>query len=220
MTSKLLFAIALLAAAPAHAATTVFVNRCAENCVFTQGIDDSVGNVSSVVGGTSNLSPFEHGDAAFEEVVACMRRVLAPFDLAVVTSDPSPAPHSEIVVAGSPQQAGLSNGVGGIAPFSCSLIENAPAFAFANVFENDPRLICEVAAAQVASLAGIEPLYDCRDITSYLPACGTRRFLDQATQCGIFSPSTCMCGGTTRNSFALMLAAYGGADPLFADGFE
>ena len=220
MAPKLMIAFACLVASPVHAATTIYVNRCIGNCVFTQGIDDSVGNVSSIVDGTSTLSPFEHGDASFDGVVECLRRVLAPFDLDVVTTDPSPAFHTEIVVAGSPQQAGFPAGVGGVSPFSCSLIPNAPGFAFANLFENDPQLICEVAAAQVASLAGIEPLYDCRDITSYLPRCGDKRFLDEATQCGTFSPAACMCGGTTRNSFASMLAAYGGADALFADSFE
>jgi hypothetical protein len=214
-------AFVILAPSIADAATLVFANPCPGNCTFTgAAANDSVANTTTVFSGVRSLTGFPHGDATFDATVDCLSVLLAPFDIAVVTIDPSPTPHTEIAFAGTPQQASLPSGVDAIAPAACAHIPNAPGFVFAASLPADAQRMCELAASQVAAMAGLEPLHDCRDVMSYLPRCGTRTFLDAATQCGTFSPAACTCGGTTRNSFAVMRAVFGAADPVFQDGFE
>ncbi len=217
------FGLALmLAFVPAgiHAATTVFVNRCAAGCQFSQGPDNSVANTSTLLTGTRTLAAFQHPDPAFDAVVACLTGILAPFDFVLTTTDPSPAPHTELAIAGTPTQAGFAMGISGVAPFTCNVVRDAPAFVFANILGNDPTFICHVAAAQLGSLAGLEPLFNCPDVMSYLDMCGPKTFRNEESPCGTFQAAPCMCGGTTRNSFAVMRGAFGGPDALFADGFE
>lgn len=214
--------LAMLAAAPAplRSATTVYLNRCVGNCQFSGGPDDSVANTSTLLMGSRNLTAFAHGDAAFAAVVSCASDILRPFDLVVTTADPSPSAHTEVAIAGTPLQAGLASGITAIAPFTCQAVPDAPAFVFANSIGNDVQAICWGVASQVGAMAGLEPLFNCSDVMSYLAACGPRSFRNEASSCGTFSASACICGGTTRNSFTVMRTVYGAADALFASGFE
>ena len=164
---------------PGRAATTVYLNRCVGNCEFTGGPDNSVTNFSSVLIGAHTLLAFAHGDAAFAAVVACTMDLLRPFDIVVTTTDPSPAAHTELVIAGTPTQAGLNPGITAIAPANCAFVPNAPAFAFANSIGNDVNAICWAAASQLGSLAGLEPLFNCADVMTTLPACGPRSYRNE-----------------------------------------
>ncbi|HET9484340.1 MAG TPA: hypothetical protein VFO79_10325 [Xanthomonadales bacterium] len=224
MRTTILLAVAMFvvhgATRPAAAATTVYLNRCTGGCVFTPGPDDSTTNMSSIVSGTSNLTGFAHGDAVFDATVACIEGLLRPFDIEVTLVDPSPAAHTELVLAGTPQQAGFPSGTAGVAPFSCGYVAGAPAFVFANLIGPDASGICWVAGSQLGALAGIEPLFNCPDVTSYLTGCGEKSYRNEDSQCGTFSATSCTCGGTTKNSFAIMRAVFGAADLLFGDGFE
>jgi hypothetical protein len=217
-----LLLLAMLGAmpAPSHATTTVYLNRCVGNCQFAGGPDDSVANTSTVLSGTATLTAFAHGDAAFAAVVDCAIELLRPFDIVVTTTDPSPSAHTEVAIAGTPQQAGLPTGVTAIAPFTCLPVSGAPAFVFANSIGNAVQTICWGVASQVGAMAALEPLFNCSDVMSYLPACGPRTFRNEASSCGTFSASACFCGGTTRNSFSVMRTVFGVADALFASGFE
>ena len=61
------------------------------------GAEDSSANRSIVLslsgsaGGT--LSPFPYGDGVWNDVVACMRREFAPYDVEITETDPGPTPH-------------------------------------------------------------------------------------------------------------------------------
>jgi hypothetical protein len=202
------------------AATTVFVNPCPSGCEFSPGADNSVANTSSLINSTRNLSAFSAGTPTFNAVLECLSGILAPFDIVITTADPAPAQHTELVLAGTPGQFLFSDSVPAVAPFNCNLISNAPAFVFANNLGADSTLMCHLAAAQIGALAGLEPLYNCQDVMSYLPSCGPRSFTNVSSQCGTFGAATCICGGSTRNSFSTMRSAYGPADPVFDDGFE
>lgn len=217
-----LAALLALAAAPtgAFAATTVYLNRCAGNCQFAAGPDSSVDNTSTVLDATHTLTAFAHGDAVFAGVVACVTDLLRPFDIVVTTIDPSPAAHSELVIAGTAAQAGFPSGVAAVAPANCGYIAGAPAFVFANTIGADVNAMCWAAASQLGSMAGLEPLFNCPDVMSYLTGCGPKSFRYESSSCGTFQASPCFCGGSTRNSHAVMRTVFGGADSLFAAGFE
>lgn len=208
-------------AGPPHAGTIIYFNRCDGGCTFQSGTtNNSITDVSTILSGTATFTGFSHGDQAWAEVVQCVQEKFAPFDVVVTDIDPGPALHSEVVVAGSPEEGGFPSGTAVAAPFSCSFIEGSPSFAFANLF-GSTEPICEAAAASAAYMFGLDSHYYCEDLMSYLSGCGPKSFVDQPMQCGEFEPRTCQCGEKTQNSFAMLLAAFGPKPPMiFTDRFE
>ena len=77
-----------LGGTPANAAGILFLDRCVANCVYHQGFDSSINNTSSIIGGTRILTPFDHGDAAWAEHLACVQATFAPSDITVTDVDP------------------------------------------------------------------------------------------------------------------------------------
>jgi len=200
-------AASVLCTGAARATTTVYLNRCAEGCVFAPGPDDSRTDHSSIVSATSSLSAFAHGDPSFAAVVACVQTELAPFDVEVTTVDPGDAPHFEIAVAGTPQQLGLPSGVEAVSPLTCALVPNGIAFSFANQIGDQPQRICATAAQTVGNLVGLEFVTTCGDAMAFdVSTCLPKAFLDEDAPCGTTAPSACICGGTTQNSYQQMLA--------------
>jgi hypothetical protein len=60
-----LAAFALLAGVisrDALATDLIYLNRCTGNCMVTEGVDDAVNHVSSIISGTRNLLEFPYGD--------------------------------------------------------------------------------------------------------------------------------------------------------------
>jgi hypothetical protein len=214
------FVLLALCSAPGIAATLVYVNRCSTNCTFSQGPNDSVANTSPIFQQSSTVTEFNHANAVFDATVACITSGLSRYDIQVVTTDPSPTPHSELVVAGLPQNAGLPSGVWAIAPSVCSFVPNAPAFVFANAFPPEPERLCWIAMQQLGFMAGLEHLFYCPDVMSTIEGCSDRSFQDRDSACGTTSPMPCQCGGTSRNSHAVMSAVFGAGEAIFADGFE
>ena len=210
----------VLASAPAAPATVVYVNRCAAGCSFSPGPNDSVANTSPLFDQTRVISAFAHSDLVFDATVACIATGLAAYDLQVVTVDPSPTPHSELVVAGQPENAGRPSGVLAAAPSTCNYVPNAPAFVFANAFPADAERLCWIGMQQLGFMAGLEHLFYCPDVMSTLEGCSGRGFQDRDSVCGTTAPAPCQCGGTSRNSHAVMSAAFGAGEAIFADGFE
>jgi hypothetical protein len=209
-----------LASAPALSATQVYVNRCSGGCTFSQGPNDSVANTTPLTDQTRVVAEFSHSAAVFDEAVACIASGLAAYDIQVVTTDPSPTPHSELVLAGASSQLGLPSGVWAVAPSTCSYVPNAPAFIFANTFPADALRLCWIGMQQLGFMAGLEHLFYCPDVMSTIEGCSDRGFQDRDSACGTTSPTTCQCGGTSRNSHAVMSSVFGGGSTIFADGFE
>jgi len=116
------------------AATQVYLNPCPGGCTFTPGVNNAVTNTTPLVNSPRGIAAFAHNAAAFDAVVACADALLAPFNVTVTLIDPSPAPHIEIVLAGTAANAGFPSGVRGVAPSQCQYIPNAIAFVFANEF--------------------------------------------------------------------------------------
>src|SRR6185295_16018106 len=100
---------------PAH--RTVYMNRYGG--IYTQGtaLDSSTNTVSYYPpGGPWDIGGFTFDDAQWNDLVACVQGIYAPFDVTVTDVDPGSAPHVEAVVGGSPEQLGQPSTTLGLAP--------------------------------------------------------------------------------------------------------
>ncbi len=227
---------------PASNTRTIFLNRCAgSGCTVQSGNTNStaVPDRSSIGGG--RLAPFSQGDATWNSVVTCMREVFGPFNVDITDVDPGSAPHFEIMIAGQPQSIGLSQGVGGISPFTCQeFIPNTLVFVF-DVWGNNVNEICATAAQELAHSFSLDHVTDASDPLTYFQFNGRRHFKDAQVQCGsdcgVMSglPSgqspfgatctgapvgntgpqnhVCACGGQTQNSVQSMKNLFGTGSP-------
>jgi hypothetical protein len=199
-----------------HTSNIIYLNRCRGGCTVTGGWDDARENRSSIVGGTSVVEEFEHGDTAWDAVVACVALMYEPFDIVITDEDPGNVEHFEAVVAGYPQDIGMSSGVGGVAPFGCGIINNAMTFSFANVYSST-RDICETVAQETAHAFGLDHEFMCEDPMTYLSGCGEKTFQDIDAPCGEFEARECYCGGFTQNSYQRIVGHFDGGKPTPPD---
>jgi hypothetical protein len=118
----------------ADIARVLYLNDCRPSgCLVYPGADDARLDRSSIVDRQTYLDPFDHSAAVWDELVACMRHMYEPFELAITTYDPGSAPHVELMVAGHPQSLGLLHGGGAvIATCPHAVRDNALAFVFAS----------------------------------------------------------------------------------------
>jgi MYXO-CTERM domain-containing protein len=196
----------------------IYLNRCVGSCVYRESQTDDARFNQTVVGGgpvgsTYTLSEFAYGDATWDAVVACMRENYAPYDVEITDIDPgTEVAHHEVVIAGTADQLDHDpTMVGGVGPLAsdCSLHDNAVSFAFANMWPDDPIMICAVAAQETGHGFGLEHAFNCADPMTYLPACGLQFFRNEYTDCGEFTARGCMCSTGGQNSHSKLRAALG-----------
>jgi len=120
------------------------------------------------------------------------------------------------MIAGTPQQLGMQDGILGVSPATCGVINNSLTFVFADVSDSIPDL-CWAAAQEPAHSWGLDHQMLCEDPMTYLRVpCGTSKyaFQDVNSPCGEDQNRPCMCGSNTQNSFQRISAIFGtdGAD--------
>ena len=209
---------------------TVYLNRCAGNCTIYRGNDDSRTNTSGIVNGTRTISAFNGTDSQWQEVVACVKRRYAPFDVQVTDVDPGPSvQHFEAIVAGEPQDAdqpcdqnGCVLGVSPFDQFGCGVINNVITFTFANTILQFLSIndICDTVAQETAHAYSLDHELLASDPMTYLPYSGERAYQNQAAQCGEREdqPRQCYCPGSdgqpsTQNSYQELMSLFGAAVP-------
>lgn len=200
----------------AHAASNViYLNNCKPNgCQVTPGQDDSRTNRSSVPNRSSTVTPFAYSDAVWTQVVECVKQTYAPFNVQIVTDRPATGDYHMAIVAGRPTDIGMQNGVGGVSPFSCGFINNAISYSFSNVYGGSVDDICWTVAQETAHSWGLDHKFDNKDPMTYLQSGPSRKsFQNMAGPCGEFSARQCQCGGSTMNSFAMILGTFGSSTP-------
>jgi hypothetical protein len=205
MRTALAVALALFAADPVRATTTIFLDRCDGGCTYTPGVDDSRTDHSSLLSGARGIPAFEWGDESWNAVVACVRDAFAPFDAVVTDADPGQATHIEVAVGGVSENLGLPAGILNAAPFTCAVIPNGVAFAFAHQLGDDPPGICWNAAQVAGSMLGLDHELLDGEVMSYGGATFPKTFRDEAASCGEDAPRACVCGGDTQNSYQQLL---------------
>ena len=197
----------------------IYLNRT--GATLRPGVNNSSLQTSSIVDTMTEITPWEIDDAMWDDTVACMTDMFAPFDVQVTDQDPGSAQHLEAVFGGHPADVGLPENVAGISPFTtdCSTIESSVVFTFTDVLPDDARLMCEVMAQEIAHSYGLDHQMLAADPMSYLDHDGDRTFQDEPSFCGEFELRTCGIGGNTcratQNSVALLserLGVAGAAD--------
>lgn len=197
------------------AGTLIYMNR--DGGIFQPGYNDSRENRSSISGQTFQLPAWDVSDADWAQLMSCIRTQFGAYDVAFTDVDPGAVPHIESVVAGSPQAAGLPNGVGGVSPFTsdCSVIDNSIVFTFADVLPQDMQIICEIAAQEIAHSFGLDHEYLASDPMTYLQSDGPKSFQDVSAPCGEYQARSCRvqgqydCGYDTQNSVELLTERLG-----------
>ena len=191
----------------------IYLNRCAGpgDCDFVAStVEDSGSNQSSILQQNGSLTPFGAGDTAWASVVECVQKAYKSFDVTITDQDPSPAPHFEAVVAGTPDELGFPDNVGGVAPFNCGIINNAITYSFANVYQGSVPDICWTVAQESAHAFGLDHEFLCEDPMTYLSTCAPDKwFRNEDAKCGEFEARQCMCGGDKQNSYTSILDVFG-----------
>jgi Bacterial Ig domain len=193
-----------------HTSNVIFLNRCAGGCTITPGNEDSRQNTSSIPDGTSFIDEFPYGDEAWNELVACVADIYAPFDIVITDQDPGSQSHFEAIVAGDPEDIGQDANVGGVAPFNCGVINNAITYSFANLYGDHLRSLCETVAQETAHAFGLDHELLCEDPMTYLTDCGDKTFQDVDAECGEYEARACLCGGFVQNSHAYLRDHFNG----------
>ncbi len=190
----------------------VYLNK--DGGVFSPGRNDSTANESTLVQGETEIPPYPGSAKDFAEVVSCVERRFARFDIDFTTEDPGAAPHIEAVLGGHPCQLGLNERVRGVAPLAnnCSVVERAVVYAFAENIK-DVTTACEVTAHEIGHALGLDHEYLCDDPMTYL-SCGHRSFQDVDAACGTTESRDCACS-ETQNTVEHLFSVLGereGAD--------
>jgi hypothetical protein len=207
--------------APGGPALPIFLNRYGGT--YSGGPDDASANVSSVVAfagvGQVVLGGYGGGDAAWTEIVGCVREQFAPFNVEVTDLEPASGEYVEAVFGGSGVELGMS-GYGGVAPIdtgSCSIIPRAVVFIFTHNLGGSSRVICEVAAQELGHAFSLDHAYLCSDPMTYLDGCGEKKFQDVDAECGEYAARECICGRPSQNSVRVLtekLGAASGVPPM------
>jgi MYXO-CTERM domain-containing protein len=202
----------------------LFVNNCkgettstgGAGCRITRGnSNNSLTNTSTIASG--NLAAYSGSTTTWNSIMTCVRQTFAPFGITVVDVNPGNVPHFEAMAAGLPTQIGFSNGVAGVAPFTCGIINNAISFSFLNLNPSDVNDACWTIAQESAHAFGLSHEMLAADPMTYIPNPPVKRFVDQSacigTQ-GCCQPAQeCQCGPTMQNSYQELLDIFGPSNP-------
>ena len=195
----------------------LFVNWCDGNCIIKAGQDNSRTNTSSIVRQTRTISPYVGGANLRSQILGCVRNAYSRFNITVTDVEPGNVPHFEAIAAGTPTQAGFSNGVAGVSPFTCGVIPNAITFNFLNLNPNDVLDACWTIAQESSHAFGLSHEFDGRDYMTYNPQPAAKSFVDQSLcigTSGCCQPAQeCQCGPNMQNSYQKIFTLFGGANP-------
>ncbi len=197
---------------PTAADNVIFLDRCEGNCQLQGGQENAAANRSGIISGNRTVSEWRHGDAAWNSLVSCVKGMFEPFGVSVTDQRPGSGTYFRSIVAGYPQEVGFSQYTGGVAPFSCGVINNSINYSFANNYQSVQQ-ICEVVAQETAHVFGLDHELYCPDPMTYLSGCGAKSFRDYDAPCGENQARSCQCGGSTQNSVQSMLAIFGPGTP-------
>jgi hypothetical protein len=200
---------------PEGAPKIIYLHRV--GITLTGGDDDAARNQSSIVAsfgkGTAKLPGFSGTAKQWKAIADCVRTKFAPFDVVVTEERPGGGNYILVAVGGSPKDLGVAREVGGLAPFNGEVVPRAVVLAFAKKLGNRTRETCDVIGMEVAHAYGLDHTYECKDVMTYRPYCGTKQFIDKDMACGESKKRACTGGKPTQNSYRMLLGALGAAKP-------
>jgi hypothetical protein len=173
--------------------------------------DDSHANRSGLIEAPVELPGWKGSAKGWASVVRCVEAMFAPYDVRVVTERPAERGYVMVLVGGRARDFGEQVGhhVSGLAPYNGDVVLDPIVFAFARETRHEPRAVCETIAMEVGHAYGLDHGYLCKDVMTYLPACGKRSFVDKDVRCGEHARRDCMNGKPTQNSHRHLLGVLG-----------
>jgi MYXO-CTERM domain-containing protein len=193
----------------------IYLNRCASGCPIAVGTSNAITDRWQI-GTAATLTKFPYSDDVWNQVVSCVKDVMSPYNIDVVTANPGSVNHFEIMIAGMPTDIGFPNNVGGVAPPGCNMpvVTTSPlVFDFAGVWGQGTQCgarcvedICATAAQEVAhTWGGMDHVIVKEDPMTYFNSTGRKYFQDTAAQCGSDcvsgkGPGNVTCSGTNNQS--------------------
>lgn len=184
---------------------TVYLNR--DGGSYTVGNDDPATNMTTIFTNPTALPPWPHGN--WDQVVACVRAAMAPFNVQIVETEPASGSYSELVFTTTdPETAGVL----AVAPSACEATATPHlAFVFGTAIGTDPLDACQFAMFDVGILTGLDFTVDQCDYMTFTDGCATNeRWVNADVMCGQTSPALCRCtNDPTQNSVATLTAFYG-----------
>ncbi len=193
----------------------IYLNNCMPNgCTVYPGSDDSLTQHSSIPTQQAQLAAYGWGQDSWNQLVACVQAMYAPFNVQVTDQDPGPSVnHFELMVGGNSTDVGIQ-GAGGVAPFiPCDgqLQDNVISFVFA-AETSDLDYLCWAAAQETSHVFGLDHEMNAQDPMTYLtPPVKKPGFQNSDTPCGEYSNRTCWCGQPTQNSEQYLMDTMGPA---------
>ncbi len=148
------------------------------------GFDNAGEFRSSIVSGVRNLSASTLSQEQRNEVVRLVQDDFSPFNIKVTTDFNEflayPAEFREMALAaGTPGQAGFSNGTAGVSPLIGERIPNAFSFTFANLLGNNLRDIAAIISHETGHIFGLDHQHlfspSCQISNDYHPGFGSGR---------------------------------------------
>lgn len=192
----------------------IYLDRDGE--ILRGGPDDASAGISSVVAASGlpqvKIPKFRGSKATWNWIVTCVKKKFEPFDVTVTDQRPTSGDYILVAVGGSSKSihAGHEH-AGGLAPFSGYPVPEAVVFAFPDELGGRKREICEVIGMEVGHAYGLDHGYHCRDLMTYLPYCGYKRFQDLDIPCGEKKKRPCAGGAATQNSYRHLMKVLGPA---------
>ncbi len=194
----------------------LYLNDCMGGCLLVPGNDNAPRGRSSIVSEPTRVDAFSWGSTKWRELVSCVQRAYAPFDLVVTDQDPGDMPYFELVIGGSPLELGLPATAGGVAPMQCpgQIEDEDVAFVFASV-SSDVDQLCWAAAQESGHMFGLDHELDDLDPMAWTGPVAKPGFQDREASCGEYQARWCNCDRATQNSYAMLMDTLGPAVILY-----
>ena len=175
------------------------LDLCPGGCLIRPGPDDARRDQSSIAPEEVELPETLLDLEAEDELLRCLYRHFAPFELELGFAPRLDRPFIRAVVAGRSRDLGLRGSIAGISPLDCAgMLTNVMNFTFAGQLGGVGRerglALCHVVAHEVGHTIGLEHAHLCGDVMTYLESCVEFQTFSRAdARCGEHAERPCSC---------------------------
>jgi len=175
------------------------------------GDDDPVQARSGVLrrSGVSvaDVPAFRGSDEQWTQFVGCVENHFREFDVTVVDERPEGDDYVSVMVGGAPSMLRLGDTVGGVAPYTGSVLPSSVVFVFQTP-HHSIRALCDTAAHEVGHTMGLDHSRQCDDVMSY-ESCASKAFRNDVAHCGEWEDRPCADGASAQNTWSTLATNVG-----------
>lgn len=181
---------------------TVYLNGGGQR--VQAGYEDSTANRSSIVWSSGrsaiDVPAYSGGSSRWRSMVSCVQDHFRGYDVAITDERPGSGTYIMMMVGGRSSMLGYPDSVGGVAPYTGGIVDEAIGYVFSASMGNDARSVCETTSHEIGHTLGLDHTYECTDLMSYLHGCGDKSFQDRSMRCGEWDDRDCSSGERRQNS--------------------